>query len=274
MRQPFEHWDRRYVKCVSCKCLEGTDPPLAENNVFIAFGHNVFSAHQPLFYCVCQPAFQQDRLFQLTQLLKQSEVLHVARAHLYDVHILKKRYIGNIHDFSDNRQLKFFFPCGKQPDPLLLQPLKSIWRGSRFKRPPAQKIGAAALNLLTDLQNLLRRLYRAGARDDGKVPTAYLLTTYRNHRVVFMKFPVCFFIRFRYPAHIFYNVDGLDRINVNRRSIPNQPDNCRVFARTEMGAKVLLLQLMNQLVNLVGTDVFLENHNHFLLPRNAFFRAN
>ena len=73
------------VERVAREVGEGADAALAEDDVVVAFGHDVFGGHEQFFERGGHAAFEQHRLLGAAGALEQREVLHVARADLDDV---------------------------------------------------------------------------------------------------------------------------------------------------------------------------------------------
>ena len=90
----FEHGHGGEVEGVARGRLEGADAALAKDHLFVAPGHDVLGAHEQLLQGVGQPALDEDGLSRVAQLLEQLEVLHVARADLDHVHLVKERKLA------------------------------------------------------------------------------------------------------------------------------------------------------------------------------------
>ena len=61
------------------------------------------------------PALEQHRLANLAQFAQQIEVLHVARAHLEDVHIRQHQLdLRNLHDLADHQQFEMIARFAQQ----------------------------------------------------------------------------------------------------------------------------------------------------------------
>ena len=70
--------------------VKRADAALAEDDLLVAAGHDVFRAHQQLFDGVGQAALEQDGLVGLAKLLEQVKVLHIPRADLNHVDVLEQ----------------------------------------------------------------------------------------------------------------------------------------------------------------------------------------
>ena len=94
--------DGGHVQGVAGIGLKGAHPPLAEDHVLVAGGHDVLGGHDPLLIGVGQAPLEEDGLAHLAHLLEQLEVLHVAGAHLHHVHLfLEELGHAGIHEVKD-----------------------------------------------------------------------------------------------------------------------------------------------------------------------------
>ena len=161
----FDRRDRREVEGVAGVGLEGADAPLAEDDVLVAARHDVFGAHQPFLDRGGKAALEEDGLVGVAELLEQLEVLHVARAHLDDVHVLREELdvVGG-HDLGHDRKSRLGAGLLEQPQAVVLESLERIGGGAGLERAAAQEIRAHLLNLLRDAADLLLALDRAGPR--------------------------------------------------------------------------------------------------------------
>ena len=90
MRQLMQ---RRYggnIQGVSGVGFKGPDAPFAEDDIFVAFAHDVFCAHQQLLQRVCQTALEEDRFLGFANFFQQIEVLHISGADLNDINLIKQ----------------------------------------------------------------------------------------------------------------------------------------------------------------------------------------
>ena len=105
VRQLLHHRDGGDVHGVARVGFEGADAALAQDHFVIAAGQNVFRRKQQLFDGRRDAALQQHRLALLAQFAQQIEVLHVARAHLQDVGVLRhQRNLRLVHHLADHQQ--------------------------------------------------------------------------------------------------------------------------------------------------------------------------
>ena len=77
----------REIERVAGVLGEGTDAAFAQNDVVIAFRHNVFGRKQPFLQGRRHPTLEQHRQLRTPDPPKQRVVLHVARANLNHVGI-------------------------------------------------------------------------------------------------------------------------------------------------------------------------------------------
>ena len=70
------------IQGVAGEGLKGADAPLAENDVFVACGHDIFGGHDPLLIGVGEAALEEDGLGHLAHLFQKLKILHVPGAYL------------------------------------------------------------------------------------------------------------------------------------------------------------------------------------------------
>src|SRR5262249_49482546 len=85
MRQLFRERDRSQVDRVPCSSLESLYAALAEHDVAVAAGEQIFRRQQPFLNRGRRSSLEQDRLLYRRQPSQQGEVLHVARTNLKHV---------------------------------------------------------------------------------------------------------------------------------------------------------------------------------------------
>ena len=195
-----QHHHAGQVQGVAHAGLKGADAPLAQDDVLVAFRHDVFGAHDQLFQGVGQAALEQHRLFLAAGGFQQLKVLHVAGPDLDKVHIFKQGQVLGVHDLGDDGAAGG--PAGQleQVQPLAAHPLERVGGGARLERPAPQQAGPGGLHPLGAVGDLFLALDAAGAGDDGKVPPADLDPFHVHHRVVGVEFAVGLLVGLGYPA--------------------------------------------------------------------------
>ena len=81
-----QHGDALEIKSVPCVSLECADAALAEDDVLVSGRHDILCGHDPFLIGGVEAALQKDRAVELSELLEQVEVLHVAGADLDEIH--------------------------------------------------------------------------------------------------------------------------------------------------------------------------------------------
>ena len=85
--------------------FEGADAALAENHVGIAVRDDVFGGHEQFFDGGAEAALQQHGPAAFAERFQEHEVLHVARADLHDVGVLRDEIdVAIAHDFGDDAE--------------------------------------------------------------------------------------------------------------------------------------------------------------------------
>src|SRR2546427_4968652 len=167
MRQLLDDGDSGNIQRVASIGLEGANAALAQNHVVIAAGHDVFRRKQQLFESGGDAALEQHRLLDLAQLAQQIKILHIARAHLQDIHVRQhERDLRNLHDFADHQHVETIARLAQQFKSLFAHTLKRIWRTARFKRAAAQYACSGFGNELSNGKELLARFHRTWAGHD------------------------------------------------------------------------------------------------------------
>ena len=106
VRQLFDDGDRRNIQRVARISFKSADAALAQNHLVVAARHDVLGGKQQLFQRGRDAALEQHRLAHFAQFAQQIEILHVARAHLQNVHVVEhQRDLRNLHHFTDRQQL-------------------------------------------------------------------------------------------------------------------------------------------------------------------------
>ena len=262
MRQLVQHRDGCQIERVSGVIVKRADAALAENDIVVAAGHDIFRAHQQLLERVGKPALEQNRFLDRAHLFQKIVILHVARADLNDINILKQRQMLNIHKFCHDRQARFLLGNLKQADALAVQPLEVIRRRARLERAAAQQLRARSLDGLCNVYDLLLRFDRARPCDHRKMPAAEFCIPDRNHSIIWVELTVAAFER------VGNALDGIDDIqtfqkgHINPACIANQPQNGLILAERGVHIDLLVPQPGNELIPLFVRDVVLQYDNH------------
>src|ERR1035437_4382471 len=150
--------------------FEGADAALAEDDVVIAAGQDVLGGEQEFFDASRDAAFEQHGFGLLAELAQQVEVLHIARAHLHDVGILREqRNLRLVHHFADYQQAVAVGGGAEHLKTLGAEALELIRRTARLEGSTADHPGASAGRQLGALLDLVAVLHaaRAGHDDHG-----------------------------------------------------------------------------------------------------------
>ena len=101
----LEHRHCGDIQRVAGVFFVGADAAFAQNDIFVAAGHDIFGRHKEFFHRVGKAALEQDGLAGLPQFLEQLEVLHIACADLEAVAFFHEQLnMRGIGDFGDDRQ--------------------------------------------------------------------------------------------------------------------------------------------------------------------------
>ena len=195
-----QHHHAREVEGIAHAGLKGADAPLAEDDVLVAFGHDVLGAHHELLQGVRQAALEQYRLFLAAHGLQQLKVLHIAGTHLDEVHVLEQGQVLGVHDLGHDGGAGG--PAGQlqQVQPLAPHPLEGVGGGAGLERAAPQQGSPGGLHPLGTVGDLFLALDAAGARNDGKVAAADLHALHVDDAVVRVELAVGFLVRLRHAA--------------------------------------------------------------------------
>ena len=106
MGKPLQHGHRREIEHVAGIVVVATDTTLAQDDLFVTLGHNIFGTHQKLFKRCRKTTFKQYWLVATTKFFQQFEVLHITRTHLNDIDIGKKVEVRCTHNLGNYGQAR------------------------------------------------------------------------------------------------------------------------------------------------------------------------
>src|SRR2546423_1133273 len=173
MGDAADGWDGREVERVARVLREGSDAALAEYDVVVALGHDVLGGEQPLVEHRRQPALQKHRQARAPRAAKEREVLHVARADLYNVAVaLDQVNAVLVQSLRHDLQAERLAYVGENLQAVFAEALEGVWRGARLERAAAEEARAASADGLRDLERLLAALDGARACDDRHLVAA------------------------------------------------------------------------------------------------------
>src|SRR5678816_4342276 len=128
VRELVHDRDRVQIEHVSRRAVEAPHATLAQHDLAIPLGQDVFGAQQQVVDRRGHAALEQYWLVQATDRLEQRVVLHVARTDLDAVGILRHEIRARlIHRFGHDRQPGFAAGELEELEPLLAEALKRIW---------------------------------------------------------------------------------------------------------------------------------------------------
>ncbi len=167
--QFLEHGNGVDVEGVARGGLVGADTALADHDVHVAAGEDVFGAHEQFLDGAADAALEEDRFFLLAQRLEQRVVLRVARPHLEDVGVLAdQRDVLGAHHLGDDGQAGLLARLGQEFQPLLAQALEAVGTRARLEGAATQDGRAGRLDRVRRLQDHCAALHaaRTGHDDD------------------------------------------------------------------------------------------------------------
>ena len=244
--------------------FKGADAALAEDDLFVAAGHDVLGAHDPLLDGVAQAALEQHGLVHFAHGLEQLEVLHIACADLHHVHILLKlRDAVLAHQLGDDGQAGGFAGLYHIQNALGLQPLKGVGRGAGLVGTAAEQRCAARLDPLRDAQSLLGVFDAAGARHDGDLfLAADLHAAAVDDRVCGVEQAVCALIGRRHAGDVVDPRVCQHVPLVDLGGVAHQTEHVVVLAGDQGHVQTLLFEFVNDLFQLFFGSAFFGGDDH------------
>ena len=93
--------------------------------------------------------------------MSSGDVLHVSRAHLKNVDIVKKIEVAGIHDFGNDRHVELALDFRENVEALFAQALEGIGARAGLERATAENSGTVLFDLLGNDDALLLAFDRA-----------------------------------------------------------------------------------------------------------------
>ena len=250
--------------------LKGADAPLAENDVFIAAGHDVLGAHEPLLIGGGHSPFDHHGPVLVADGLQEVKVLHVSGADLDDVHILEKGQLAEVHQLGDDGQARLLPGDFQVLQSLGAQALEGVGRGAGLEGAAPEHGGAALLHRLGNGHHLFLALHGAGTGHDGQGAAADLGAAHGNDRVLRVEFPVGVFVGLLNPLDVLHDVQGGDEVDVQLGRVAHQSQDGVSLADAGVDDDPLFLEPVDQALQLFAVGVVLQNDNHGgLLLKNS-----
>ena len=176
----------------------------------------------------------------MAELLEQLEVLHIACAHLDDVHILKQRQVRRGHDLRHDRQAKVALGLREQVQSLRAQALEGVGGGAGLERAAAQHGRAGLFDALGDLRHLLAALHGAGADHHRDGAVADLELAHVDDGVVRVEFAVGLLVRLLDAGQALHDRVGLNNVRVDRGGVPDQAQHGGLRADPSVDGHLIL----------------------------------
>ncbi|MNB87449.1 hypothetical protein D3C75_344490 [compost metagenome] len=155
--QALKHRNCRQVKRITGIGFEGTDTALAQHDITVASGQNVFSRVQKLIVGRAEAAFEQHRAAAGSELAQQIKILHIACAYLQNICMLRTNiHVLRSHNLSDSQQAMLLTGFCHHSQAFNANALEAVWTGPRLKCAAAQYLPAGGLNKPGDLIDLFR----------------------------------------------------------------------------------------------------------------------
>ena len=147
----FYRWNDGEVERVAGEIGEGANAALAEHDVVIAFGEDVFGGHKEFVERGGHAALEEDRFFGAAGALEEGEILHVARANLDDVGIFFDQVEAFVvNRLGDDAQAKALANLREDFQARFPHALKAVRGSARLVGAAAEQAYSRAGNLFGD----------------------------------------------------------------------------------------------------------------------------
>ena len=263
----MEHGDRRQIQGIAGVIVKGADAPLAEDDLFIAVGHDVLGTHQQFLQGVGKATLEEDGLAELAQLPQKVEILHIPCAYLQYIHVIKEGQVHHTHDLGDDGQAGLLPGNFQQFQTLGLQTGEIIRRGAGLEGAAPEHIGTGGLHRLGHRHDLFLRFHGAGTGHDAEVSAADLHVADLYHGVLRVEFAVAALKRLSDPLYGIHNVETGYQVHIHLGGIAHQSQNGLVLALGHMDVQPQILEPIHQLFTVFLGNTWLQrnDHNGFLL---------
>ena len=230
--------------------------------------HDVFRAHQQLLHGAAQSALQQNRPAAFSERFQQHEILHVARADLQHVCIVRHEIdVAVAHHFCHDSQPRRFFRLLQQLQSFFFHPLKIVWRRARLERTAAQQLRARLRDTFCRTQNLFFRFDRTRSCDHNEFVAANYRSVHANLRLLFAELLADEFVR-RADAHYVLDLrHSFDGFHACRHvADSDHTDYHALFALNRMHFVSEVIHLVRHRINLLARCVpfHRDDHRHSL----------
>ena len=161
------------IEGVAGEVGEGAHAALAEHDVVVALGEDVFGGHEKFVERGGHAALEKDGKFGAAGALEEREILHVARADLDDVGVFLDEVQGFVVDgFGDDAEAELLADMREDFQAREAESLERVRRSTRLIGAAAEKADAGGLELLGNGEALLFGFDGAWSGDHGDVRAA------------------------------------------------------------------------------------------------------
>src|SRR5216683_99189 len=161
------------VESVAGVGFERANAALAENDVVVAAGEDVFGAHEKFFHGGGHAALEKNGLADFAQRAKEVVVLHVARADLEDVDVTHHHLnLRRVHHFADGKEAEFVGGLAHKLEARFTHALEGVGRSARLEGAGAQDFCASFCDAFSDGVDLLAGFHRAGTSGNDDLRAA------------------------------------------------------------------------------------------------------
>ena len=161
------------VESVAREIGEGANAALAEHDVVVALGEDVFGGHEELVERRGHATLEEDGLFGAASALEEREILHVARANLDDIGVFLDEVEGFVvNGFGDDAETVGGADFRKNFQAVFAEALKAVRGGAGLVGAAAEEPHTGLLEPFGDGQALFFGFDGAGTGDEGDMLAA------------------------------------------------------------------------------------------------------
>ena len=264
VRQFLHERDRREVEQVARGWIEAAYPALTEDDLRVAFGQDVFGAHQEIGDRGGHAALEQHRLANPANGPEQGVVLHVARADLNAVGDLRHQMRSFIVErFGDDGQPRFAPRERQELEPFRSQSLERVGRAAWLVRTAAQRRTARVAHLLRREHDLLLGLHRARPGDDRDFrPAEHDAGCDGDEGVLGTPLARHLLVRLGHMDHLGHAIQCLESRAIHPPVVAHEADRCAL--RAGHGARLIphLLDQLDHARHLLARRIVIHDHQH------------
>lgn len=244
--------------------LESADAALAQQDVWVAVGEEVFGGENPFLDPLAHPALEEDGLLRVGALDEELKILRVAGTDLQNVgglgDVLDVAFAEDLGDDFEARAVPGF---PQQSEALLAETLKFVGGGAGFVSASPEDRGSRCADGFRRGEELLGSFHRAGARHHGESRPANRHAVDVDHGVLRVGRATGELVALLDAEDILYLRKGGERLQSLVGSLVTDRGDDRLLDPVNWSRFVSeLADLLNDGLDLLGGGVGAEDDDH------------